>query len=161
MMRIPYSDILKTNFDMEYYMSNPSNNKIIRWLHKWYWDRTSKNIVKLLNKSKKYTNGITRDDIVLFAQFALATDMHSDTIHVARYDSRYIVEFNQDDHTYTVDTHGTTSVSFYLIEKYQGKEMRSENTTITTEFKPGYVIYNAILEFITEYLQLEENNNDN
>lgn len=166
-MKIAYDEILKSKIEIESYMSNPSTNKIIKWIHKLYWNLTSKHLVILLKNSKDKHNEITLNDFIMFAEFVLATNIQSNLVSVARHNSRYIIEFNNDKYTYTIDTYGTCPISFYIICRYfdakikKKYNIRDECTMISTDTMDGKRIYDIIINFIIEYLQFKENIYDN
>lgn len=151
MMKIPYQMILHSKTDYDDFIHN-KNNVILRWIYTIYWKSTKRKIIKLLRKSGKYINDITKNDIIMFGSFAVATRFYYDYISVAVYDSRYIITFKSNDYIITVDTGTNSKYSYYLIEDINGKTKRTETTNITTSKISGLIMYNMILDFITEYL---------
>lgn len=155
MMKIPYQSILHSKIDYDDYMHSENKNVIFKWIYKIYWKSTRKRIIKLLYNSVEHDNDITKNDIILFADFAMATGFEYKSIKVFRCDTRYIISFsaNTDDHyKITVDTGTTSNVTYYLTEEINDKSRRSEVTKLNTTILAGFVIYDMIIDFIVEYL---------
>lgn len=148
MMKIPYTEIMQAKMSVE---SNDSTNVFVKICDSILWRYTKRRIYKVLKTSISKSTKIYKNDIIQFAEFVLASSVDTD-IRVGRIGDRYSLEFENNTHTYLIDTHGSYNLSFYITDTRLDKSVRMEFETINTDSLLGRIIYSTIIDYIIKYL---------
>lgn len=148
MMKIPYTEIMQAKMSVE---SNDSTNVFVKICDSILWRYTKRRIYKVLKTSISKSTKIYKNDIIQFAEFVLASNVDTD-IRVGRVGDRYSLEFENNTHTYLIDTRGSYNLSFYITDTRLDKSVRMEFETINTDSLLGRIIYSTIIDYIIKYL---------
>lgn len=148
MMKIPYAEIMQAKMSVE---SDDSTNVFVKICNSVLWRYTKRRIYKILKISISKSAKIYKNDLIQFAEFVLASGVN-EGIRVGRVGNRYSIEFENNTHTYLIDTHGSYNLSFYVTDTRLDKSIRMEFETINTDSLLGRIIYSTIIDYIIKYL---------
>lgn len=161
-MKIPYSEIISQKIIVE----DLSKSKLFilyRVFLKLYWRFTAWRLIKIIQNSRSEYNVITKDDLISFAEFVLASNNKNTSVSVNKIDTRYILVFVDDKYPdkYSIDTYTDNSSNFAVVESMgEYKYVDREYHSLTTDTALGAVLYNRICNYIIDYLKREDHFDD-